>query len=185
MTAFLAAPVLGERVSGRHWLGLAIGIVGVGLVLWPKLTWSAYGITPLTVAVSVAGTLSIAAGSIYQKRHAAGHDLRTGNVFQFIGGTAVVSVGAVFTESFDVNWTGPVIFAMVWLVFVLSIGAISLLYLMIRHSEVSKVAGLFYLVPAFTALTAWLWFGETLLIIQMVGMAVCAAAVMLVMRQAK
>ncbi len=185
MTAFLAAPLLGETITGRHWFGLIIGILGVSLVLWPKLTWSDYGITPVTIAVSIAGTLSIAAGSIYQKRYAAGHDLRTGNVFQFIGGCAFVSLGAALTETFDVNWTPPVILAMVWLVFVLSIGAMSLLYLMIRHGEVSKVAGLFYLVPALTAVIAWLWFDETLLVIQMIGMAVCAAAVILVMKASK
>ena len=185
MTAFLAAPLLGEKISGRHWIGLVVGIAGISMVLWPKLTWSDYGITPVTIAVSVAGTLFIAGGSIYQKRFAAGLDMRTGNVFQFIGATVVVFIGAALTETFQVTWNAPVIFAMFWVVFVLSIGAITLLYLMIRHGDVSKVAGLFYLVPASTAIMAWLLFDETLLIIQMAGMAVCAAAVILVMRGGK
>ena len=185
MTAFIAAPVLGERVTGRHWLGLAVGIAGVALVVWPKLTFTASGITPVTVLISMFGTLCFAAGSIYQKQFCAGHDMRTGNVFQFIGGTSVVFVGAWFMESFAVDWTTPVIFAMFWTVFVLSIGAITLLYMMIRLGDVSKVAGMFYLVPAVTAVIAWLWFGETLLVIQMVGMAVCAAAVMLVMKRTR
>ena len=183
MTAFIAAPVLGERVTSRHWLGLVIGFIGVALVVWPKLTFTATGITPVTVAISIAGTLAFAAGSVFQKHYCAGHDMRTGNVFQFIGGTLVVFIGAALTESFAIDWTTPVVFAMFWTVFVLSIGAITLLYIMIRLGDVSRVAGLMYLVPAVTAIIAWAWFGETLLIVQMLGMAVCAAAVMLVMKR--
>ena len=183
MTAFIAAPVLGERITWRHWLGLVVGFIGVALVVWPKFTWSATGITPLTVGISIFGTLSFAVGSIVQKHLCAGHDMRTGNVFQFIGGTTIVLVGAMMSESFNVDWTAPVIFAMFWTVFVLSIGAITLLYIMIRLGDVSRVAGLFYLVPGVTAVIAWLWFGETLLLIQVAGMVVCAAAVMLVMQR--
>jgi drug/metabolite transporter (DMT)-like permease len=184
LTALLAAPLLGERITARHWLGLAVGIVGVALVVWPRLTFGDHGITPVTVAAAVLATLSIAAGSIYQKRHMSGLDLRTGNAVQFLGAAAVVTIAALVSERFDITWTGEVVFAMAWLVLVLSMGAISLLYLMIRHGEVSRIAGLFYLVPAVTAALAWVLFGETLSLIQIIGMAVCAGAVMLVTRRA-
>ncbi len=183
ITAFLAAMLLGERITPRHFAGLAIGILGVALVVSPRLSYAGTGITPLGVAITVAGTFSIVIGSIYQKRFAGNHDLRTANVFQFLGAAAVVLAGALALEGFRIAWTSNVVFAMAWLVLVLSIGAVSLLYLLIRHGEVSKVAGLFYLVPAVTALTAWLLFGETLLPVQMLGMLVCAGAVMLVMQR--
>jgi drug/metabolite transporter (DMT)-like permease len=181
MTAFIAAPVLGERITIRHWLGLIIGIAGVAMVVWPKFTWSDVGITPATVAVSVFGTLCFAAGSIIQKQYCARHDMRTGNTVQFIAGTVVVLTLAHFTESFAIEWTGSVIFAMFWTVFVLSIGAITLLFILIRHGNVSRVAGMFYLVPGVTAIIAWAWFGETLVLVQILGMIVCAGAVMMVM----
>lgn len=183
MTAILAAPFLRERITWRHWAGLIIGIAGVALVVWPKLTFDAYGITPATVAANVLATLSITIGSIYQKRFISRLDLRTGNSLQFLGGGAVMLAAALYSERFAIAWNGDVIFAMVWLVFVLSIGAITLLYLMIRHGEVSRVAGLFYLVPAVTALVAFGLFGEKLLPVQILGMAVCAGAVMLVTRK--
>ncbi len=183
LTAFLAAPVLGERIAIRHWLGLAVGIAGVAMVVWPKLTFASHGITPLNVGLTVVGALSITIGSIYQKRFATGLDLRTANVYQFIGAAGVVAIGALVFEDFQIAWTANVVFAMAWLVLVLSIGAVSLLYLMIRHGEVSSVAGLFYLVPASTALIAWLLFGETLNLMQFAGMAVCAGAVMLVVKR--
>jgi drug/metabolite transporter (DMT)-like permease len=184
VTALLAAPFLGERITARHWLGLGIGILGVAMVVWPKLTFGAHGITPLTMAASVLATLSITVGSIYQKRHMTGLDLRSGNAVQFLGAAAVMGLAAMVSERFHITWTGEVIFAMAWLVLVLSIGAITLLYLMIRHGEVSRIAGLFYLVPAVTAALAWALFGESLSPVQILGMAVSAAAVMLVTRRA-
>jgi drug/metabolite transporter (DMT)-like permease len=184
LTALIAAPVLGERITPRHWLGLGVGILGVALVVWPRLTFGDHGITPATVAGSVLATLSITIGSIYQKRHMTGLDLRSGNAIQFFGAAAVVGLAALASERFHITWTGEVVFAMAWLVLVLSIGAITLLYLMIRHGEVSRIAGLFYLVPAVTAAIAWLLFDETLSPVQILGMAVCAGAVMLVTRRA-
>jgi drug/metabolite transporter (DMT)-like permease len=126
--------------------------------------------------------LSITFGAIYQKRFLGRLDLRTGNVLQLIGAGAIVAVGALLTERFVIRWTAEVVFAMAWLIVVLSIGAISLLYLMIRRGEVSRVAALFYLVPGVTALFAWLIFGDTLTLVQILGMMLCAGAVMLVAR---
>lgn len=184
ITALLAAPLLGERITPRHWVGLAVGLVGMALVLWPKFTFAAHGITPATVAAPVLATLAISYGSIHQKRYVTALDLRSGNALQFAGAAAVLAVAAGLTESFSIRWTGEVIFALAWLVLVLSIGAMSLLYLMIRHGEVSRIAGLFYLVPAVTAAIAWALFDETLSPVQLVGMAVSAGAVMLVTRRA-
>ncbi len=182
MTGLLSGAMLGERVTLRHWSGLILGLAGVALVVWPKLTFSAAGITPATVAAALVATFSISLGSVYQKRYAANLDLRTGNCVQFLGGLAVVAVLAVFTETFHIDWNAQSVFAMAWLVVVLSVGAVTLLYLLIRHGEVSKVAGLFYLVPPVTAFFGWVLFGETLNTIQLAGMAVCMAATGLAVR---
>lgn len=182
ITALLAGLMLGERPTPRHWSGLILGLAGVALVVWPKLTLSGHGITPPTIAAVVIATLAISLGSILQKRHGGVADLRTANVWQFIGGGLVVGLGAAVSETFAITWNGQVVFAMAWLVLVLSIGAISLLYVMIRHGEVSRIATLFYLVPALTALIAWAMFGETLNAIQIAGMAVCMAGVALATR---
>ena len=99
---------------------------------------------------------------------------------QFLGGFSVVAAGALIDESFAITWTGQVVFALAWLVLVLSVGAISLLYVMIRRGNVSKVAGLFFLVPGVTAIIAWFLFAESLLPVQVAGMAVCALAVLMV-----
>ena len=184
MTAILAGMMLSERITARHWAGLLIGLAGVGLVVWPKFTLDAAGITPLTLGANILAMLSITLGSIYQKRFMSDVDLRTGNAWQFTGAAIVTGIVALATESYQITWNGSVIFAMVWLVFVLSIGAISMLYIMIRHGEISRVTTLFYLVPGVTAGIAWLMFDEQMLPVQIAGMVVCAGAVMLATRKA-
>lgn len=182
LTGILAGAFLGERITALHWTGLALGLAGVGLVVSPGLDFGG-GINPLTIGATLLGTLAIAIGSIYQKRFATGLDLRTANIWQYIGAMAVSLPIVLLFEDRRVEWTGEFIFALGWLVLVLSLGAVSLLMVLIRHGEVSRVAGLFYLVPASTAVIAYFLFGETLNVVQLIGMAVCMIGVMLVTRR--
>jgi len=185
LTAMLAGIILGEKTGWKHWTGLMLGLIGVGLVVWPKLSFASIGITPVTLGVTFMATMSITLGSILQKKFLAIIDLRVGNALQFAGGGVVVFLVALMSENFNIVWNGDVIFAMVWLVLVLSLGAVSMLFLMIRHGEVSKVSSLFFLVPAVTAVFAYFLFDETLGLIQLVGMVVCSAGVLLVTRKTK
>lgn len=180
MTALLARPILGEPISPRHWLGLGLGLIGLALVVMPKLELTGRGITPVTVAAVILAMLSITVGSIWQKRTGGGLDTRVDGLFQFIAGTFVVGVGALLTERFIFNWTPELIFALTWLVLALSIGAITLYLILLRQGAASQVAALFYLVPAVAALTGWLMFGETLTPVQIAGMAIAVGAVALV-----
>lgn len=177
LTALLAGRFLGERTGPLQWLGVALGFAGLILVLWPKL---GLDITPATVAVCFIGTLAITIGTIYQKRYATGIDLASGGAWQYAGGFLVVAIGALFLEDFRFDATRDAWIALAWSVVALSIGAISLLMLLIRHGDVSRVSGLIFLVPGVAAAMAFVLFGETLTPVQIIGMAVCAGAVMLV-----
>ena len=183
LTAFFASAVLKEDIGPRHWLGLGVGIAGIALVLAPKLDLATVGgITPLTTMVNVLGAVSIAYGTVYQKRHATGVHLASGGAWQFAGASVVVIVGAVSMETFRFDGSFDAWFALGWSVIVLSLGAITLLLLLIRHGEVSRVSGLIFLVPGVSALMAYGLFGETLTGVQIAGMAVCAGAVLIVTR---
>lgn len=188
-TAILAWPILGERPKGTMWIGLCFGLLGTLLVLWPKLmppTVTSAGLTtlrPATLAVSLVALLSITLGTIYQKRQTAALEPRTSFAVQFLGALAVVGSAALALENRAVVWSGEFIFALMWLVFVLSLGAFGLLMLMLRHSAVSRVAALFYLIPVITALMAYPLFGETLVTIQIAGMAMVIIAVMIAGRK--
>ncbi len=107
-------------------------------------------------------------------------DLRTGSAIQFAAAAVAMAVLAPAFETMEVRWTGEFVFAMTWLVLVLSVGAVSLLYLLIRRGAASKVASLFYLTPPVVALIAFFLFGETLGPLALGGMAVTVAGVALV-----
>lgn len=176
--ALLAAPVLGERVTWRQWIGLLLGITGVTLVVFRKL---GLGIgTPVGMSFSIVALVAITIGTLYQKRFCASMDLRTGNVIQFTAALIVCVVGAALTEDFRVEWTGEFIFALSWLVIVLSFGATTLLLMLIRAGAASKVSSLFFLVPAVAAIIAWPLFGETFGPIAIAGMVLVTVGVALV-----
>src|SRR5574343_1654757 len=183
LTALGAGWLLGERVVGRQWIGLALGFVGVGLVVSGKFGEAA-ALGPMLVP-ALCALLGITGGTLYQKRFCAKFDLRTGSVIQFVP-TALVTLPAILLfEGFLVEWTGDFIFALTWLVLVLSIGAISLLNLLIRSGSAVNVASLFYLTPLSTALIAYAMFDEKLGWLAMLGMGLAVSGVYLVARPAK
>ena len=184
LTALVAGPVLGEQVSGRQWLGLALGLAGVSLVVSSRLVGGApLGLSGTSLACAVLALAGITAATLYQKRYCTGMDLRTGAVIQYAGAAAIMLPAALLTETMQVNWTGDFIFALVWLVLVLSVGAISLLMTLIRLGEAARVASLFYLVPPVTALMAWGLFDERLSPLALAGMALAVLGVALVVRR--
>lgn len=177
-TACLAGPVLGERIGRMQWLGFGLGLVGVLMVLGPKA--NATGASVASLGFAAVALASITAGTVYQKRFASGMDLRTGSLVQFAAAALLLVPLAFFTETMQVDWTGEFVFALGWLVVVLSLGAITLLNLLIRRGAASKVASLFYLTPGATALIAWAVFGETLAPSGIAGLVVAAIGVALV-----
>ena len=177
ITAVLAGRFLGEAILPRHWAGLAVGLLGVIIVLWPKLGALGGGVTAETLIASIVSVLGMSAGTVWQKRFASGGDLVAATMWQYVGGASLMALASLALETHTVIVNGELIFAMAWLVLVLSIGAIFLLMVMIRDGEMSKVASLFYLVPAVTAVIAWALFGEQLNLVQLVGMAIATLGV--------
>lgn len=184
-TALLAGWWLGETITNRHWAGLAIGISGVCLVLFPGLDLSDSGVNGLTIGVSLIGMMSVSIGAVLQKQLGSRADLRSGTALQYLGAFIPVFGLALISETGTIDWTGEMILAMVWSTIVLSIFAIFLLMWLIREGSVAKVASLFYLVPAVAALMSYFLFDERLGVEQLAGMVLCAAAVALVGRKVR
>ena len=171
-----AAPLmLAERVSGRTWLGLGLGLAGVALVLGRKL---GHGSGDALGALACLGALAgITVGTLYQKRFCGAQDLRTGNLIQFTSAAAACWLAALLFETRHIDWTPELVVALLWLVLVLSLGAITLLYQLLRRGAAAQVSSLFFLVPATTALIAWPLFGERLGALELLGMAVTITGV--------
>lgn len=181
LTATLVGPLLGERVSARQWAGFALGLAGVVLVVWEKLALEpGYG---AGLALSVVSLLAITVGTLYQKRFCSGMDLRTGTAIQYAATSALLLPLALGLETMEIRWTGEFVFALAWLSLVLSVGAIFLLFALIRRGAAARVASLFYLVPPVTALMAWAMFDERLGLPALAGMALAAIGVALVNSQ--
>ena len=178
VVAAAAGPLLGERVSRLQWLGLALGILGVTLVVWRKL---ALGLgSPLGMGLSVVALLGLAAATLYQKRYCQDVPLRSGAVIQLAIAATATGILALAFETGRIEWSGAFVFALAWLVLVLSLGAFMLLYLMIRQGTAARVSSLFYLVPPSTAVIAFLLFGERFGPLALLGMALAVVGVGLV-----
>ena len=176
LTAVGAGWLLNETVLKRQWMGLVLGFVGVAMVVSGKLG-SGFGLDALWPAL--AALAGITAGTLYQKRFCPSFDWRTGAVAQFLPTAVATGIVVGLTGSFRVEWAAEFIFALGWLVLVLSLGAVSLLNMLIRRGSAVNLASLFYLVPPCTALIAWQLFDERLAGMALAGMALAVWGVYL------
>ena len=180
LTSTIANRWLGERVTAVQWGGLGLGLGGVLMILHNRTMTGDAGLGWLASVVSL---ISITLGTLYQRRYCNQIDWRAGNLVQYVAVTIFFTIGAFLFEDRVVHWTREFVLALGWLAVALSIGSIGLLYWLIRHAAATSVASLFYLVPAVTALMAYVLFGETLDGLAIAGMITCAAAVFLVNRR--
>ncbi len=166
LTAWLSG-LLQETITRRQWLGLALGLLGVGLVVVTKI--SVANLSLLSVALAVLALASITAGTLYQKKFCPEFDLRAGSVIQF-SASALACLPLMFLfETRTIDWHPELIGALLWGIFGLSIGAISLLFLMIREGAATRVTSLLYLTPPTTAVMAWFLFDEPITLVMVLG----------------
>lgn len=178
LTAAFAGLALGEVITPRKWIGLLLGGGGIVVFITEKL---GQGVGSLEgVLFCVLALIGISVGTVYQKRYVNGVSIIPGAALQYA--VAAVACGALslLFETGEIEWSASFVFGFVWLTLVLSIGAVSLLYLLIRRGGAANVASLFFLVPPCAALIAWPLFGETMGVQAMIGMSLVASGVLLV-----
>lgn len=180
----------GSRVSSRQWLGLILGFAGLALVVSRKLESGGPGdqADAFNLALALIALLSITAGTLYQKRYVTSCDVRTANAVQLAAALAV-TLPLALLETETLRWTDvagepiwPLVGAMAWSVLGLTLGGSSLLYLLIQRGAATSVTSLMYLVPPCTALIAWLLFDEPITALTLLGIALTAFGVSLVVR---
>ena len=182
LTAWSASWV-SERVNYRQWLGLLLGISGVGLVVIQKTTFLNIPLTAYVFAITA--LFAITFGTLYQKKYCPNFDLRAGCMIQFSISMVLCLMVALAFETREIVWNTSVIGALLWGILPTSIGAISLLFILIRKGAATKVTSLLYLTPPTTALMAWILFDEPLTLLMLAGLMLTMTAVILVNYQEK
>jgi drug/metabolite transporter (DMT)-like permease len=176
--ALLAAGVLGERIAAVQWAGFGVGAVGVGLAVVDQARLSG-----TTVALAFVGLLGLSLGTVYQKRFAAGTDIRTGTALQFLVSAPVVGLASLVVETPRVTGWGAFGASLAWIVLVNSVGTFLLLNMMLRTRNASRVGTLFFLTPAVTAVLSWIIIGQTLSTMATAGLILGGVGVLLATRR--
>lgn len=183
LTAVLAVAWLAEQLTRRQWLGLGLGFAGLVIALLPKLfelEGEALTAAAWLIVINVVAMVSVTLGTLYQKRFLQGGDLRAISMLQYVGATLATLPFAYLLEEMHITINIESIAIMAWSVLGLSLAAIGLLLLLIRHGAVSRAATLIYLIPPLVALEAWILFGEDLAPIAILGMLITVFGVYLV-----
>ena len=170
--------LLAEKITRSQWQGLFLGLFGVFLVLYAQINTA--GVNTQTIFFNITGLLSITVGTIYQKKYCAQFDLRTGSLIQFITSLGLATIGAFLFETREVEWVLELIGALVWGIVGISIGAMSLLFILIRRGNATKVSSLMYLTPPTTAIMGWILFNEPLTILVGLGTLLTMLGVLIV-----
>ena len=170
-----------RRMDPRQWLGLALGLGGLVLVVWHKL--GVGEVTGANLALALMALASITAGTLVQKTHVRPCDVRTANSVQLMAALAVTAPLAWWLETEPSVLHPDLVMAMAWSVLGLTLGGSSLLYLLVQRGAATRVTSLMYLVPPCTAVLAWLLFDEALTGGVGVGLALTALGVGLVVRE--
>ena len=180
LTCILATLIIKEDIKVDKWVGIFLGFIGVLIVVWPRLG----GELPLIGFVScIIALVAISFGTIIQKKYLENMDILGGNTIQAVFAAIFFSILLIFFEPFKFNLSKELIISMTWLILLVSLGAISILMLLIRRGEMSSTASLFFLAPPVSAILGYLVFKEELNVSGIIGFIVACTGVWLVNRK--
>ena len=178
LTAVIAGRWMGERLSARQWLGIAIGLAGVTLIVWHKID-----VREATVGALAAVTISLAgvtAGTLYQRAFCKAADLRAAALLQFTGTLVVLAPLAWLIEGAAVRWSWSLAGAIVFLVIGASILAVNAFHTLMRRGQATRVTSLIYLTPIFAVALELAMFGVVPTVISLTGIAITCLGVAMV-----
>ena len=177
LVSLLAVKVLGEQLKAKQVVGLILGFIGVVLVLGPSFEQDIPASAVIGILVALVGST---AATLLQKKIGADVPLISGTAYQYLASGLVLALAAIATGGVRIQWSGQFIVAFVWLIAVLSVGAILLLLWLLNTGSAASVSSLLYLVPPATALEAFFLFGEKVNTQGFLGIGITALGVWLV-----
>lgn len=186
LVAALSGPILGEQLIRRQWFGVGLGLLGVIIVLTPGLTH--HEDTTYTVGAVIAAIVSLLSttiATIMQKRYGASIPMLAGTSVQYAAAAIVLVIAAALFENFNVDWTPEFIGILGWMIGALSIGAVLLMFWLLRRGTAASFSSLYFLVPPVTAVMGYILFGEHLPPVALLGLAISSLGVLLVRERVK
>ncbi|MBL4900611.1 MAG: DMT family transporter [Colwellia sp.] len=181
LVAIFAQKLVNERLNLAQWFGLFFGFFGVSIVVSHSITSTSF--SWVAIGMSVLALLGVTFGNLYQKRYCADMDLFYGGAIQSLVSGLICLALLLFFDNFKVTWVYEFIISLVYMIVGVSLGALSLLYIMIQRGEVSRVASVFYLVPVSAAVSAYFLFGETIEEATLLGASIIALGIFLTNRK--
>jgi drug/metabolite transporter (DMT)-like permease len=178
IVAAVAVPMFSERLSGRQWAGLGVGLAGVAVCVSGNVSGGGLGAGYAYTGLALAG---LAAGTLYQKRFGGTVDLRTGTTIQLFGATVTTFPLAALHGGLHMPLTAQALGSLAWLAIVNSIGALILLFVLLRRGTGGAATSLLYLVPPVTAVLAVPILGQDVTTSVVLGMVISGAGVLLVL----
>ena len=179
LVSIVAVKVLGEQLRIRQLVGLLIGLVGVILVLGPSIDSQIPMSAIIAILVALIGSTT---ATLLQKKMGSDIPLLSGTAYQYLFSGCVLGMIALATQETSITWNLRFTAAFIWLILVLSVGAILLLLWLLNTGSAAKVSSLFYLVPPATAIEAFVLFGEKVNTQGFLGIGITALGVWLVMQ---
>ena len=180
LTCILAIFLIGEKITLDRWAGIFLGFIGVILVVWPRIG----GELPLIGFLSCfVALIAISFATIIQKRFLENMDILGGNSIQAIFAALFFLMLVLLMEPFKFNLTLELFISMTWLIVLVSLGAISILMILIKRGEMSSTASLFFLAPPVSAILGYIVFGEELNALGIFGFIITCTGVWIVNRK--
>lgn len=178
LTAALGVVLLRESLARFQWLGLALGLAGVALVVGQAALESATRFEGLVLAF--AGVVGLVSGTLYFGRFCRGVPLLQGATAQFIAAAVVAAISTWTLETPAIRWTEGAIAAIAWNTVLVSLGGMALYSAMLARGTAARAAANFYMVPGTAALLAWAFLDEALSPLAIVGLVLASTGCWLV-----
>ena len=186
LVSLFAAKYLNEPLNARAVFGLILGLIGLVVVVLPRIsTTGTNTISLVAIGASAIGLLGGTAGTILQKKYGGVIPTLAGTSIQYAATAVVLLTLALIFEKPEIQWTAKFVGALTWLVLALSFGAILLLFFLLSHGSAASVSSLYYLVPAATAIEAYFFFDEHISPVSLLGTLITVVGVWLVVSKQK
>ncbi|QRG08307.1 DMT family transporter [Xanthobacter dioxanivorans] len=179
LTALIAAPLLGERLTPRKLLGLFMGMAGVALVVRSRIASGHED--PVGVLYVLAALVTLSAATLLFKRVRTPASLFVGSGIQSLaGGLALLPVALWREDLADIHLTPSLGIAFAYLTFAGSVGAFSLWFFILGRTSATRASALHFLMPPLGLLFGWLLLGEKVPPLDLVGIIPIALGIRLV-----